>query len=96
MQDVFSRLGPALGSGGNGEVSQLHAWALPGAAVKSSSDELCLQHEAEVMSDIQHPNVLPGYGLLLGPALADGSRPLYLAMERLHQSLQTRLYSRTK
>ena len=91
LQDGFCRFGKALGKGRNGEVQVLHAHFLPGAIVKSSASIESLQHEAEILADIQHPNVVAGYGTMWGPVLADGSRQIFLAMERLDHSLADRI-----
>lgn len=90
VQDEPCQLGQALGKGVNGEVHALSAYILPHAVVKTSRTAKSIEHEAEVLSDIHHPNVVAGYGTLLGPVLEDRTRRLYLSMERLHHSLLDR------
>ena len=91
LQDGTCRFEAQLGKGRHGEVYSLSSAFLPcKVAVKTGSQQQ-LQEEAAVMGELRHPNIVAGYGLLWGPQAADGSGPLWLAMERMQGSLAERL-----
>lgn len=83
-------IGKTLGSGRNGLVRKLQAFFLPNVAIKTSGSNSNLRHEAELLSDICHPNVVAGYGTMWGPPEANGTKTLYLAMECMSHSLEDR------
>lgn len=68
----------------------LYAHFLPGVVIKTGSTE-AIQHEAAVLNDVHHPNVVAAYGTVMGPEMSDGSQEVYLAMERLGPSLMDRV-----
>ena len=87
LQDDACDFGAALGKGRNGAVQLLHAHFLPGAVIKTGSLK-AIEHEAAVLNDVHHPNVVAAYGTVFGP---QGSQEVYLAMERLGPSMLDRV-----
>ena len=65
------------------------------AVLKTGPAAEVLEQEAAIMWKLRHPNLVACYGLISGPAQADGTRPLGRAMERMHPvSLLDRLEKR--
>lgn len=92
LQDPrYCRLTEEVGSGANGAVQAWTTCVLPGAVFKTGGNQAAIEHEAGILRQVQHPNIVAGYGTMWGPKRADGSRTLYLAMERLSYSMDARL-----
>ena len=80
-----------MGQGCNGAVQSIATCFLPGVVFKTAATVEDIEHEAGVLRQVQHPNLVAGYGTMWGPKNPDGSQNLYLAMERLSFTMLDRL-----
>lgn len=92
LQDARNCMtGEELGSGANGAVQAMSIPVLPGAVFKKAGSQQAIEHEAGILRQVSHPNIVAAYGTMVGPAPSAGSKQhVFLAMERLGTSLQAR------
>ena len=80
----------------NGAVQAMSTYFLPGAVFKKAGSKAAIEHEAGILRQVQHPNIVTAYGTMMGPPSTAGPQQhVYLAMERLGQSLEDRRMDRT-
>lgn len=97
LQDPqYCTLKEVLGEGRNGAVQAMSTYLLPHAVFKKAGSKAAIEHEAGILRQVQHPSIVTAYGTMVGPPNAAGSQQhVYLAMERLGQSLEDRRFDRT-
>ena len=79
-----------LGKGRNGSVMVVHNPIAPNVVFKQGSRQ-DLEHEADLLHEVHHPNVLHTYGLF---SPREDLEDCYLALERMDTSLGAVMGSR--